>query len=102
MAEASSFYRRRRIGWPCILLLCGMLHRSLSANFYPVYHDGLYGLYRLAVVRCVRKGVQLFMQCAVAFLEGIILHIALPASYACPSISPILHIFSCLQNSIFD
>ena len=28
MAEASSFYRRRRISWPCILLLCGMLAKS--------------------------------------------------------------------------
>ena len=28
MAEASSFYRRRRLSWPCILLLCGMLAKS--------------------------------------------------------------------------
>ena len=86
MAEASSFYRRRRISWPCILLLCGMPHWSLSADFYPVHHDGLYGLYRLAVVRYFRKGVQRFMQYAVAFLEGIITFIS-------PCLLPMLPIY---------
>ena len=28
MAEVSSFYRRRRISWPCILLLCEMCIRD--------------------------------------------------------------------------
>ena len=86
MAEANSIYRRRRSGRPCILLLCGMFHRSLSADFEPVHHDGPYGLYRLAFFLYFRKGVQRFMQYVVAFLEGIITFIS-------PCLLPMLPIY---------
>ena len=48
-------------------------------------------LYRLAVVRCVRKGVQRFIAICSSLPGGNHhLHIALTASYAAPSIPPIL------------